>query len=34
MSDVACDVAFRPSRLRWLGRLRRWAGALGSEVPL
>jgi hypothetical protein len=22
-SDLACDVAFRPSRLCWLGRLRR-----------
>jgi hypothetical protein len=27
--DVACNVAFRPSRLCRLGRLRRWPGAPG-----
>ena len=28
--DIARDVAFRPSRLCWLGRRRRWPGAPGS----
>jgi hypothetical protein len=34
MSDVACDVAFRPSRLCWLGRLRRCPGTHALKGPL